>query len=192
LSIFVLGRMSMCWALTAQSAEPLPLQPIESQPIVDDKLPALEPVPPIELTPISQLTTSVAPPTGEMPRNHAADALHEPTALLGDPAEPIRTSAPFYSTPRTADFVNRPLYFEQRATERNGQSWGPAQPIVSGAQFFGTVLVMPYKMGAQPPWMRLNTGNGVVIPSDYLTWRQRFRGAAAQAGAVVGLGLAIP
>jgi hypothetical protein len=47
---------------------------------------------------------------------------------------------------------HRPLYFEDVQLERYGHSWGPyLQPIVSGAHFFLTVPLLPYKMGLYPP-----------------------------------------
>jgi hypothetical protein len=171
---------------------PLSLPAGEAAPVPSEALPALDPVPPIQLTPMSTLSTNTAAPAGELPRNLAAEALGDRTVSLGNPAEPISTAAPFYSTPRTPDFVHRPLYFEQKATERDGRSWGAAQPVVSGAQFFGGLAVLPYRMGAQPPPMRLNTGNGVVIPYDRLTARQKIRGILAEAGAVVGIAAILP
>lgn len=171
---------------------PPTLLPVSRQPTPTEDLPKLDPVPPIALSPMTQLTTNVAPPGGEMPRDLAALRPAEPVMLLGDPTGAVRTSAPFYSTPRTADFVNRPLYFEQRATERHGHSFGPLQPVVAGVGFFGTLPILPYKMGAQPAWMRLNTGNGVVVPSDRYTLKQHLRGAATQAGATLGLIYILP
>jgi hypothetical protein len=47
---------------------------------------------------------------------------------------------------------HKPLYFEEPDLERYGHSWNPlVQPIVSGAHFFATFPVLPYKMGLTPP-----------------------------------------
>jgi hypothetical protein len=47
---------------------------------------------------------------------------------------------------------HQPLYFEQVPLEYYGQSCHPClQPWVSGAHFFGSFLVMPYKIGVDHP-----------------------------------------
>ena len=47
---------------------------------------------------------------------------------------------------------HKPLYFEERQLERYGHSTGPyTQPLVSGAHFFGSVLMLPYNMGLKLP-----------------------------------------
>lgn len=56
---------------------------------------------------------------------------------------------------------HRPLYFEEVAVERYGHSAGPvAQPILSGAHFFGNIVMLPYHMGLNPP-------NECVYPLGY-------------------------
>jgi len=146
---------------------------------------------PIKLTPITQLTTNIDPSGGELPRDRAAETFHgEPQALNGP--DGLRVGAPFYSTPRAAGFVHRPLYFEERAVERHGRSLGPLQPAVSGAQFFATLPVLPYKLGARPQYGTISTGNGVRPRSDRLTLREHLRGAFVEAAAVTGAAFAIP
>ncbi|MBN2580062.1 MAG: hypothetical protein JXB10_13820 [Pirellulales bacterium] len=47
---------------------------------------------------------------------------------------------------------HKPLYFEDVQLERYGHSLRPwAQPFASGAHFFLTVPILPYKMGLTPP-----------------------------------------
>ena len=47
---------------------------------------------------------------------------------------------------------HKPLFFEQPAVERYGHSAGPiAQPIISGAHFFGDIVMLPYHAGITPP-----------------------------------------
>ncbi|MCA9212663.1 MAG: hypothetical protein KDB27_06350 [Planctomycetales bacterium] len=49
---------------------------------------------------------------------------------------------------QASNFLHRPLYFDDTPLERYGQSRFPVlQPVVSGAKFFGTFAVLPYKMG---------------------------------------------
>ncbi|MBN1851143.1 MAG: hypothetical protein JW829_00405 [Pirellulales bacterium] len=53
---------------------------------------------------------------------------------------------------KSAALCHHPLYFEDVHLERYGHSWGPyAQPIVSGAHFFVTIPILPYKMGLETP-----------------------------------------
>jgi hypothetical protein len=47
---------------------------------------------------------------------------------------------------------HKPLYFEDVALERYGHAWNPVvQPFMSAAHFFGSVPLLPYKMGLTPP-----------------------------------------
>jgi hypothetical protein len=52
---------------------------------------------------------------------------------------------------QATNLCHRPLYFQQDYLERDGRSFGPVQPIVSGVQFFGSVPLLPYRMVRQPP-----------------------------------------
>ena len=53
---------------------------------------------------------------------------------------------------KAAGYCHKPLYFEDWNLERYGHSHGWADPIVSGAHFFATLPVLPYKMGVELPW----------------------------------------
>lgn len=147
---------------------------------------------PLAFTSIGQATTSIAPEGNGLPEDYAALAQPGPAQELALPGEPPRTSAPFYSTPRVADFTHRPLYFEEKALERNGRTIGLAQPLVSFVHFFGTVPALPYKMGEKPPSTPMYTGDGVNLPSDHATVRQRVRGVMSAAGTAVGLNAILP
>ena len=47
---------------------------------------------------------------------------------------------------------HKPLYFEDVQLERYGHMAGPwLQPFASGAHFFLTIPMLPYKMGLEPP-----------------------------------------
>ncbi len=47
---------------------------------------------------------------------------------------------------------HKPLYFEDAQLERYGHSWNPVlQPFMSGAHFFVSIPLLPYKMGVTPP-----------------------------------------
>jgi len=98
---------------------------------------------------------------------------------------------------KAAGLCHKPLYFEQVQLERYGHDWGPAlQPLVSGAHFFGTVPILPYKMGLETPqecvyalgYYRPGSCAPYMIEPLGFTWRA----AAFQAGAVTGAAAAIP
>ena len=89
-------------------------------------------------------------------------------------------------------------YFEDVQLERYGHTKvGPAlQPIVSGARFFATIPILPYKMGVTPPNECVYT-LGHVRAGNYAPYmREPFpvspRGALFQAGAVTGAVFALP
>ena len=168
-------------APAASELIPVPAETVEPKPFA-----------PLSLSSIGRATTSITPPAGERPRNLAALAQPADPQPLAQPGEPPRVTAPYYSTPRVPDFTHRPLYFEERALERNGRTIGVLQPGLSAAHFFGTIPVLPYKMGAQPPSRPMYTGNGIDPPSDHLSVRDRVRGVMAEAGVVLGLNYILP
>ncbi len=98
---------------------------------------------------------------------------------------------------KASALCHKPLYFEDIHLERYGHSWGPyMQPLVSGAHFFGTLPVLPYKMGLKTPNECVYT-LGHYRPGDcapYLidpipfTWRA----AWFQAAGVVGVAAFLP
>ncbi len=70
-------------------------------------------------------------------------------------------------------FRHKPLYFEQTNLERYG--YGPKrcwQPIASGAHFFGSVGLFPYKLITQHPYEKVYTlGNN--RPGDCVPYQKR-------------------
>ncbi len=98
---------------------------------------------------------------------------------------------------KASGLCHKPLYFEQVQLERYGHSWGPyIQPLVSGAHFFATVPILPYKMGLKTPnecvyslgYYRPGSCAPYMIDPVPFTWRA----ALFEAGAVVGVAAAIP
>ena len=92
---------------------------------------------------------------------------------------------------------HKPLYFEQIQVERYGHSWGPIlQPLLSGAHFFVTVPILPYKMGAYPPGECMYS-LGYYRPGSCAPYMLdplpiSVRGGLIQAGAVIGVAAIIP
>jgi hypothetical protein len=140
-----------------------------------------------DLKPITSITNNIAPEPGSFPQE---------CAIGGGPYVP-RSFAPLTLTWKASALCHKPLYFEERALERYGHSLGPiAQPVFSGAHFIGSVFVLPYKMGMNPPWeceyalgyYRPGSCAPYIIPPVPIS----ARGAVYQAGAVVGLNYLLP
>lgn len=98
---------------------------------------------------------------------------------------------------KASGLCHKPLYFEQVQLERYGHEWGPVlQPIMSGAHFFGTIPILPYKMGLETPqeciyslgYYRPGSCAPYMITQPGFTWRA----AAFQTGAVTGVAAAVP
>jgi|GEM_PF-5050860 hypothetical protein len=89
------------------------------------------------------------------------------------------------------NFSHQPLYFEQANLERYGHHHGIYQPAISGAHFFSSVAILPYKVGAYRPCEEIYT-LGHYRPGDcnphqfnWLPWS--WRGALYQGAAVSGI-----
>jgi len=94
---------------------------------------------------ISEITNVIAASNGDLPRECFFDE-----SVIG-PSN--RTWMNTTYTWKASGLCHKPLYFEEVALERYGHSTGPiSQPIVSGAHFFATLPLLPYKMGLNPPW----------------------------------------
>lgn len=98
---------------------------------------------------------------------------------------------------KASGLCHKPLYFEQVQLERYGHSWGPyVQPIMSGVHFFGTLPILPYKMGLKTPnecvytlgYYRPGNCAPYMIEALPFTWRA----AAFEAGAATGISFIIP
>ena len=117
-------------------------------PTLDEALTAapeigMEPCPtPEDLKPIDKITHDISAKDGRFPRECG----------LGESTFQPRTWSPTTFAWTASGLCHKPLYFEQVHLERYGHSCGPyVQPLVSGAHFFLTVPILPYKMGLTPP-----------------------------------------
>ncbi len=137
---FVPGQRGATDGSVAAQTEPLPPsgEPIRS--------PLAEPA--FDRQPIGSLGVDIRPPAGDLPPDAAGAAFG--TSVPADLAQRGHAETLFFWT--APDLRHRPLYFEQRYVERYGYSFGRWQPIASGAQFFGTVPLLPWKMLKDPPW----------------------------------------
>ena len=98
---------------------------------------------------------------------------------------------------KAAALCHKPLYFQQVQLERYGHSWGPyVQPIMSGVHFFGTLPVLPYKMGIRTPtecvytlgYYRPGSCAPYMIDPIPFTWRA----ALLEGAAATGISFIIP
>jgi hypothetical protein len=97
---------------------------------------------PKNLKHISDVSTSIAPSEGELPRD----------CPLGNEEFQKRSFAPITYTWTASQLCHKPLYFEDVQLERYGHMAGPwVQPFASAANFFATIPILPYKMGLELP-----------------------------------------
>jgi len=140
------------------------------------------------LKPIGELTTDTTPDkNGEFPND---------CPMGQDPFEP-RAWAPTTFTWKASGLCHKPLYFEDVHLERYGHSWGPyIQPVFSGAHFFLTVPILPYKMGLYPPQECMYTLGyyrpGSCAPYLLDPLPLSVRAALAQGGVMTGMAYLIP
>lgn len=124
--------------------------------------------------------------------NYATDRVVEPTnvrSTIGtDGVEsPWGPQAFVWTAPGVS---HNPLYFEEINLERYGHSAGWRQPITSGAHFFGTLAILPYKLGAYPRCENLyvlgHHRPGSCNPHQIQWVPFSWRGLLYQGGATVG------
>jgi hypothetical protein len=149
--------------------------------------------------PITAVTVNAELPSGLSPG--------QPGSEVDEPATP---PTPQFGDARLAggwpitDFnwaatgmYHKPLYFEEVNLERYGYTVSPVlQPLISGAHFFATIPVLPYKMTTHPPCECYYT-LGHYRPGSCAPRRWHHEpwdplAASVQAGVVVGLVYIIP
>lgn len=115
--------------------------------------------------------------------------------LEGEEFRPRRFACTTF-TWKAAGHCHKPLYFEHWTLERYGHSHGWADPIISGAHFFATLPVLPYKMGVELPWECVYP-LGYYRPGSCAPWTVPAvpisrRGLALEAATVTGLVFLLP
>ncbi|NQT16997.1 MAG: hypothetical protein HQ582_29840 [Planctomycetes bacterium] len=156
-------------------AGPVPAPPVPGEPAAGDKLEMdlLEDKSPfyvesdhsactteVEHRPIGSLGTNIVCSEGVLPPD-CARAKFEPAGEAWDDGTPLRNWMQVAYPWEASYLCHRPLYFEEINLERYGymncdhRCGGiPAavvQPVLSGAHFFATVPILPYKMVVEPP-----------------------------------------
>jgi len=123
--------------------------------------------------------------------------LPEECAIVGDPYYGRHFSQSCFMWKASA-LSTKAAYFEDAQLERHGHTKVcPAlQPVVSGAKFFATVPILPYKAGVTPPNECVYTLGHYRMGSCAPYMAEPFpispRGALFQAGAVAGAVVAVP
>ena len=145
--------------------------------------------------PISDLTTDIALPAGQLPTDIAAHCIE-----ANPPAADPRTHGHWAWTSHhwaATGMHHKPLYFEEINAERYGYTASYfLQPLISAGRFYLTIPALPYKMAVECPRQCTYT-LGQYRPGSCVPWRRqkwplKATGAAAQVGVVAGLILLIP
>jgi hypothetical protein len=116
--------------------------------------------------------------------------------LEGETFEPRRFASTTI-TWKAAGYCHKPLYFEDWDLERYGHSRGLLlDPFISGAHFFTTLPILPYKAGMQAPWECVYP-LGYYRPGSCAPWTipgvpYSPRGFAVQAATVTGIVFLLP
>jgi hypothetical protein len=139
------------------------------------------------IKPICELTVEIEPSKGDLPQE---------CPLFADGYLPRCWCDSLYMW-KASSLCHKPLYFEQVGLERYGHTWHPfLQPAVSGAHFFGSIPILPYKMGVEDPGECIYA-LGYFRPGDCaprLCYQLplSLRGAVYQAAAVTGVVYLLP
>ncbi len=165
--------------VSAESPADVPANDAEKTPSVGEKA--------MVFKPIADLTTNIAPSKGALPQEHP---------MVATAFQP-RAFAPFTYTWVAPGLCHKPLYFEDVGLDAHGHTCCPLlQPIVSGACFFTTIVVLPYEMGVELPCEDIYALGyyrpGSCAPYILDPIPLSVRGAVFEAGAVVGGVFAFP
>ncbi|HUT95248.1 MAG TPA: hypothetical protein VMY37_37690 [Thermoguttaceae bacterium] len=159
----------------------------------------------MDLPPIGDVTTDIRPPEGNLPFDCARTKL--PQLGQVSPGEPACREWPQILYPWEAtSYCHRPLYFEEVNLERygymccdhrcGGVTAALVQPVLSGAHFFATVPLLPYKMTVDPACECIYTlGHyrpGSPVPYQIHRMPLRPVAGGVEAVAITGLIFAIP
>ncbi|MFO0896237.1 MAG: hypothetical protein U0836_02310 [Pirellulales bacterium] len=146
--------------------------------------------------PLSQVRAELLPVSGPTPEDLASEVFGslQGAEMLADQPRPWAASAFYWQASWLAHY---PLCFEQKMLERYGYSYCPLlQPAISGAHFFATIPIIPYKKGLDPHHRFIYELGFARAAGDSPFLRPRIplnaRGAAYEAGAVTGLIFFIP
>lgn len=118
------------------------------------------------LRPIGEIDLMIAAPEEKLPPDDSARLFDRAGVDWQFPGS-SRPWGMSLETWQATALCHRPLYFEEVNLERYGKSLGIVQPAASAAGMCGRVLVLPYLIGAMPPWECVYT-LGQVRPGSYM------------------------
>ncbi len=193
----------------AHAQEPLPAA-VENQPQLNQ--PQLVAAPPVETEQKANIGAECLLPSqynDVVPRIDAVslDVLQRPGELPKTCFSQLRSTADSV-TPNNcrwqecndyhwaaSELCSQPLYFEDVSVERYGRT-SCVQSFCSGAKFFGSIAILPYKIGVDPACVPIYTlgyerpGNCAPAVCEQLPFS--VRGTVLQTGAVTGVGALFP
>jgi len=145
--------------------------------------------------PLEQIQIRQKPTAGQLPIDCSAELFGHPT---DEPTGRITrdwADTEFHWMP--TELSHQPLYFDDVPLEHYGQSVAPLlQPALSGARFFATLPVLPYKIGLNHPFEHVTTLGtyrpGSPAPSVRQTLPLDLEASFFEGGAWVGLLFLLP
>jgi hypothetical protein len=149
-------------------------------------------------TKVSDLTVQIRPPVGFLPEEAQMPASQAGEVYWPDGTSTRGWARSGYHWEATA-LAHQPLYFEQVNLERYG--YAPTrsrfgQSILSAAHFFGSVFILPYRLGAEPvhehQYVLGHYRPGSCAPYKIHRPPLDWKGGALETATIVGLIFAIP
>jgi len=148
------------------------------------------------IKPLSAIRVGIQPKGDMLPEDCSAELFTDRFAASSAPSLPGGLTT-FSWAP--SNLAHEPLYFDDVPLENYGQTRHPLfQPVISGARFFGTLPVIPYKIGVDrlhDPVYTLGTyrpGSPGPCVHQGLPHPLELDASLLEAGTIVGLLLLLP
>ncbi len=140
-----LAAMLLAAALPTAAASQEPAEssaPDLDQPVIadeDDPLKVLR----ARMKPIQAISIGIEPSGDSLPIDYSAELFAETSDSYAN-----RDWAVLQFHWKASELIFQPPYWEDTPLERYGQTASPKlQPVISGAHFFGSFMILPYKIG---------------------------------------------
>jgi hypothetical protein len=146
--------------------------------------------------PIDEISMKVAPIPADLERFDYAESRF---ARFGEEFQPLGTGRGWSESTfawTASALRHQPLYFEEVNLERYGHSVCCVQPVISGGQFFGRAIALPYFIGAECP-CKIEYTLGHYRPGSHAPFRLHkppcsVRGALLYGALATGAVFALP
>ncbi len=149
-----------------------------------------------DFKPIGQVSAVIKPAAGDLPTDFAGPKFAVAGEMMHLPGEtrPWALQCFHWTAPNSN---HKPLYFEDVNLERHGYTYGRLlQPYLSGAKFFSTFAILPYKMALDGPCQNIYTlGHyrpGSCAPYERYTVPFELYPTLVEAGAITALFVIFP